>query len=383
MLLRGFSGFIQPALLAFCLTGLLFGYSPTHAERPATQYLQPQTEQPTVSRDISLMTTRVVFSIVLDQASLHSTSSDKNKARAEKAIDQAIKEFQRIEAVMSEWRPDSEVSRINRNAGGDAVEISFELFRLLQAARQISELSDGAFDVSFRSAGTLWDFRKATVPKPEQIQQAIQHIDYRRLELVPPALDSEAGGQGKLPKARISHPNTSIGLGAIAKGYAVDRAAQLFRQAGFDAFSINAGGDLYVAGRKGEQLWKVGIQHPRERDRLLANLPASNLAVATSGDYERFFIHNGQRYSHIINPHTGYPANGCQSVTIMAERAFWADALATAVFVIGPSKGLALVENMDGVETLIVDDQGKVRMSSGFSPEPKPDAVQTPTVVAD
>lgn len=369
MRLRGFRASIQPALLAFCLTGLLFGHSPTHAERPATQYLQPQTRQPAVSRDVSLMSTRVVFSIVLDQASLHSTSSsssDKNTARAEKAIDQAINEFQRIETLMSEWRPDSEVSRINHNAGGDAVEISVELFRLLQAARQISELSDGAFDISFRSAGKLWDFRKATVPEQEQIQQAIQHIDYRRLELSAPAMDSEASGQDELPKARISHPNTSIGLGAIAKGYAVDRAAQLFRQAGFDAFSINAGGDLYVAGRKDENLWKVGIQHPREYDRLLANLPASNLAVATSGDYERFFIHNDQRYNHIINPHTGYPANGCQSVTIMAERAFWADALATAVFVLGPSKGLALVEKMNGVETLIVDDQGEVVMSSGF-----------------
>jgi len=361
---RGFRGSIQPALLAFCLMGLLVGHSPTHAERAATQYLQPQTQQPTVSRDVSLMSTRVVFSIVLDNSIDNST--DNNTTSAEKAIDQAINEFQRIEAVMSEWQPDSEVSRINRNAGGDAVEISFELFRLLQAARQISMLSDGAFDISFRSAGKLWDFRKASVPEPEQIQQAIQHIDYQRLELIAPAMGSEAGEQDELPKARISHTKTSIGLGAIAKGYAVDRAAQLFRQAGFDAFSINAGGDLYVAGRKDESLWKVGIQHPRDRDKLMANLPASNLAVATSGDYERFFIHNGQRYSHLINPHTGYPASDCQSVTIIAERAFWADALATAVFVLGPSKGLALVETMNGVETLIVDHQGKVLMSSGF-----------------
>ena len=361
---RGCKGSVQPALLAFCLMGLLVGHSPTHAERAATQYLQPQTQQPTVSRDVSLMSTRVVFSIVLDNSIDNST--DNNTTSAEKAIDQAINEFQRIEAVMSEWQPDSEVSRINRNAGGDAVEISFELFRLLQAARQISMLSDGAFDISFRSAGKLWDFRKASVPEPEQIQQAIQHIDYQRLELIAPAMGSEAGEQDELPKARISHTKTSIGLGAIAKGYAVDRAAQLFRQAGFDAFSINAGGDLYVAGRKDESLWKVGIQHPRDRDKLMANLPASNLAVATSGDYERFFIHNGQRYSHLINPHTGYPASDCQSVTIIAERAFWADALATAVFVLGPSKGLALVETMNGVETLIVDHQGKVLMSSGF-----------------
>ena len=361
---RGCKGSVQPALLAFCLMGLLFGHSPTHAERAATQYLQPQTQQPTVSRDVSLMSTRVVFSIVLDNNIDNST--DNNTTSAEKAIDQAINEFQRIEAVMSEWQPDSEVSRINRNAGGDAVEISFELFRLLQAARQISMLSDGAFDISFRSAGKLWDFRKASVPEPDKVQQAIQHIDYRRLELIAPAMGSEARGQGKLPKARISHAETNIGLGAIAKGYAVDRAAQLFRQAGFDAFSINAGGDLYVAGRKDESLWKVGIQHPRDRDKLMANLPASNLAVATSGDYERFFIHNGQRYSHLINPHTGYPASDCQSVTIIAERAFWADALATAVFVLGPPKGLALVETMNGVETLIVDHQGEVLMSSGF-----------------
>lgn len=347
------------AFSLLCLVACLTSLS-VQAERPTTQYLLPQTDSPTVTREVSLMTTRVVFSIVLPNfRSSSDTAANSLEAEANNAMDTAIAEFQRIEAVMSEWQPDSDVSRINQQAGKASVAISNELYRLLVAAQRVSELSNGAFDITFRSAGKLWNFRKAKVPSQGQIQQAIQHIDYRHLTLSPQTSVQPA-------QAYITNPNTRIGLGAIAKGYAVDRAAQLFRQAGFNAFSINAGGDVYVAGQRNMRLWKIGIQHPREPDKLIANLPASNLAVATSGDYERFFIHNGVRYNHIINPHTGYPANSCQSVTIIAERAFWADALATAVYVLGPQQGLALIEGMDGVETLIVDDQGKPLMSSGF-----------------
>nr|WP_246624745.1 FAD:protein FMN transferase [Oceanobacter mangrovi] len=307
------------------------------------------------------MTTKVSFEILL--AAEQQTAA--GKLQAEQAIDAAIAEFERITSVMSEWQPGTEVSRLNAQAGGAAMEISLELYRLLVAAQQVSELSHGAFDISFRSAGKLWDFRRAEVPSEAQIAQAIQHIDYHRLVLTAPVNNAEAG-VSQPPMARITDAHTSIGLGAIAKGYAIDRAVQIFRSAGYQAFAINAGGDLYVAGQHGERLWNVGIQHPRQPQQLLANLPGSNLAVATSGDYERFFIHNGKRYSHIINPKTGYPADSTQSVTIISSRAFWADALATAVSVLGPIDGMALVESLDGVEALVVDAEGETGLSSGF-----------------
>ncbi len=344
---------IQRAVALMLIQGLLLisCASIVHAlesQKPSTQRLTTESNRPKISRSVSLMTTRVDFILF-----------GTHPATANAAIDQAIAEFHRIEALMSEWQPGSEVSRINQQAGQHPVAISPELFRLLQAAQRVSILSHGAFDISFRSAGKLWDFRQATVPTQEHIQRATRHIDYQRLTLTP-----EQGHHA--PTAFITHPKTSIGLGAIAKGYAIDRAAQIFRQAGFDAFAINAGGDLYVAGNAQDRLWNVGIQHPRAPERLLASLPSNNLAIATSGDYERFFIHDGQRFSHIINPHTGYPANGCQSVTIIATRAFWADALATAVFVLGPNEGMALVETLDGVEALVVDQSGAVTLSRGF-----------------
>lgn len=311
--------------------------------------------QSSVRRVVSLMSTQVTFEILTNAADDPSAG-----IKAEQSIDESIAEFRRIEQTMSEWRPDSDLSELNRLAGRESVDISAELFRLLSASYQVSELSQGAFDITFKSAGKLWDFRKAKVPTQDQIERSIENIDYRRLVL------SEAeSGSGY--RAYLTHPGTQVGMGAIAKGYAIDRAVQILRSGGFSAFSINAGGDLYVSGKTEKRLWNVGIQHPRDSQSLLASLTVSNLAIATSGDYERYFIKDGERFSHIIDPATGFPANLCQSVTIMATRAFWADALATAVFVMGPEQGLQLIESLEGIETLIVDQSGGVIMSSGFN----------------
>ncbi|WP_394203712.1 FAD:protein FMN transferase [Marinagarivorans algicola] len=297
-----------------------------------------------VTRTVPMMSTRVEFIVVTEEA-----------AKAEAAIDLAIAEMERIILVMSEWQADSMISGVNQAAGKRPVHISAELFELLTAAQQLSQQTQGKFDITFASVGKLWDFRKAQIPTPAQINRAIRRIDYTRLKL-----------DRKNMTAFITHPGTQIGLGGIAKGYAVDRASDILRQQGFGEFSVNAGGDLYAEGQHKNGLWQVGIQNPRNTDQLIALLPIANSAVATSGDYERFFIHDGKRYSHIIDPHTGYPANHCQAVTVLAPRAFMADAIATGVFVLGVEKGLALVNRLAGVEAVVIDAQGKMHVSTGL-----------------
>ncbi len=307
-----------------------------------TQY--NKTASARVTRTVPMMSTRVEFIVVTE---------DTQKAKA--AIELAIAEMERIIVVMSEWQADSMISQVNQAAGKRPVQISRELFELLSAAQQLSEQTEGKFDITFASAGKLWDFRKATIPTAAQIKTAIARIDYTRLQL-----------DRKNMTAFITHPGTQVGLGGIAKGYAVDRASDILRRQGFNEFSVNAGGDLYAEGQHKDGLWQVGIQNPRDTDELIALLPIANSAVATSGDYERFFIQDGKRYSHIIDPHTGYPANRCQAVTILAPRAFMADAIATGVFVLGVKKGLALVNRLEGVEAVVVDARGEMHVSEGL-----------------
>ncbi len=297
-----------------------------------------------VTRHISLMSTRVEFSIVTQKQLV-----------ANKAIDEAIAEIKRIVSVMSEWEPDSLISRVNQNAHKRPVVITNELYQLLLAAQDISASTQGKFDITFASAGQLWDFRKGIIPSKKAIEQAIAPIDYRHLKL-----------DAKGPTAYIDHPETKVGLGGIAKGYAVDRAADIIRQHGFSEFSVNAGGDLYVEGQHKNSLWRIGIQNPRASDKLIALLPIANAAVATSGDYERFFIKDGVRYSHILDPDTGHPARKCQSVTVLAPKTFMADALATGVFVLGPDQGIKLINNLPGTEAVVIDASGKIYVSEGL-----------------
>lgn len=274
---------------------------------------------------------------------------------AERAIDAGLAEMVRIEALMSEWKNTSLVSAINRGAGRAPVPVTPELLRLLVEAQQAAELTMGAFDITFAGAGRLWDF-KCAVPNPpsaEAVNAALAVVGFRHL-----VLDQAAA------TAALTKPGMRIGLGGIAKGYAVDRAVQVIANHGFAHFAVNAGGDLCVRGRKGGRKWSVAIRDPRRADAHLAIIPASNAAVVTSGDYERFFMHEGRRYAHVIDPRTGHPASGCQSVTVVAPRTYWADAIATGVFVLGPQAGMALIETLPDVAALIVDDDGRPHISS-------------------
>jgi thiamine biosynthesis lipoprotein len=296
--------------------------------------------QTSASRSVSLMSTTVEFNILLPPS--------EPSALAHQAINNAINEIERITALFSEWEPTSRISEINHNAGKRAVCVEPEVFRLMSEALYISELSQGKFDITFKSAGKLWDFRQQLIPDSDALLTAVSAINYKNVEL----------NESK-QTIYLKNEQTQIGLGGIAKGYAIDRAAQVIRKAGFEVFYINAGGDLYASSGSQSKRWKVGVQDPDDSNELIALIPIANAAVATSGDYERYFEKNGIRYHHIIDPATGQPARLARSVTIISARAYLADALATAVFVLGPKNGMALIEELEGVEAIIVGADGQ------------------------
>jgi len=277
-------------------------------------------------------------------------------------LQKAFEEMARIENMMSQYREGSEISRINAQAFGHPVKVSDELFDLLQESVKYNEITQGAFDISVGPLMKLWPFYKEEIvlPSPQKITAALRSVgtDKSRLD-------------AREKTVEFSQPSMALDLGGIAKGYAVDRAIKVIKAAGVKCALVNAGGDLYALGKKPDgKNWRMGVQHPRELDRLVCAFDIENEAIATSGDYERFFIKDGRRYCHILDPTTGMPATGSVSVTIRANNATQADALATGVFVLGPEKGLDLVESLPGVEGAVIfqggDGKLQVSISSGF-----------------
>jgi len=273
------------------------------------------------------------------------------------ALERAYDEISRLEALMTTWRADSEVSRINAAAGRHAVPVSVETFSVLDKSRWISDRSAGTFDITFASMGKLWRFeqdRVTAIPSAAAVAVGRAKIDYRKVVLN--AADRTV---------TLASADTRINLGGIAKGYAIDRAAAMLRQAGLDAFTAQAGGDLYVAGRKpGGKPWRVGVRDPRGKPgAFFAMLEVEDHAFSTAGDYERAFVRDGRRYHHIIDPRTGYPATASRSVTIWANDALTADAIDDAVFILGPTEGLKLVESLEDCGAVIVDQDNRVWIS--------------------
>jgi thiamine biosynthesis lipoprotein len=290
------------------------------------------------------------------------TDSAHDEASLRQTIQAAFNEIVRLESIMSPWRPQSELARVNAAAGTRAVIVGAEMLAVAGKSRWISERSGGVFDVTFASMGKLWRFNHdlvKEVPDKKDIDRARTRIDYRRLKI-----DHEKS------TLFIERADQTIDFGGIAKGYAVDRAAAILRTAGLTAFFVQAGGDLYIAGRKpdGEPM-RVGVRDPRGPDgSFFARLPVEDHAFSTAGDYERAFIKDGKRYHHIIDPRTGFPATLNRSVTIWAKDAFTADAIDDAVFILGPEQGLALVESIDDCGAVIVDAANKVWVSKRLAP---------------
>jgi thiamine biosynthesis lipoprotein len=276
------------------------------------------------------------------------------------AFDAVFQEFDRLEALMTVWRETSDIERLNAAAGEHPVPVSAEVREVLGIAHQVSEWTGGAFDVTFGALTGLWKFdyqdRDSTIPDRSEVLKRLSLINYRDLEV-----DDRAG------TAYLKRRGMRANLGGIGKGYAVDRGVELLRRRGVRDFMIQAGGDLYVAGHRGERPWRLGIRDPRgPADRSFAALDLTDGTFSTSGDYERFFMKNGRRYHHILDLSAGEPARGCRSVTLVTEHAVIADALAKGVFILGPDAGMALIERLRGVEGVIVSATNDVRISPGL-----------------
>ena len=277
-----------------------------------------------------------------------------NPQTSRNCSDRIFAEIHRIDALMSPYKSNSEISFINNNAAISAIEISAEMAAIIRRALYFSQLSNGAFDITYASIGYRYDYRKKQQPSAATISVSLDSIDYRHIQL---------------DKQQIYFDNTGvrIDLGGIAKGYAVDRAFQIANDCGIAEAMISAGGDSRILGNKRGKPWMIGIQHPRKKNDIALVLPLSDTAVSTSGDYERFFIQeDGRRVHHIINPATGESANDSWSATVIGPDTLTTDALSTTVFVLGAKKGIALIETLKDIDAVIIDRHGKVHYSSGF-----------------
>lgn len=270
-------------------------------------------------------------------------------------IDAAFAEVAREEALFSEYQDTSDISAINHAAGGAAVEVDPEVFSLITRAMWASQVTGGAFDITYAACGHLWSIRERRVPDAASVDACLDQVGYRLVNL-----DSRRSTV-LLPK-----PGMRIGLGGIAKGYGVDRAVAVLNAHGLTRVAVNGGGDLRVEGTDLDGPWTVQIAHPRRLGEIFDVVPIGQGAIVTSGDYMRFFEQDGVRYHHIVDPATGWPARRSVAVTVVAPTATDADALATGLFVLGPERGLAVAASLPGVEALFFGPDLRVHATPGF-----------------
>ena len=270
-------------------------------------------------------------------------------------IDTAIAEITRIEKLISSWDENSQSSEINRNAGIKPVKVDKELFGLIERSIAISKLTDGAFDISFAALDKIWiyDGSMTKMPDAAVVKKSIEKIGFEKI-----SLDKENH------TVFLTHEGMKIGFGAIGKGYAADKAKALLISKGVVAGIINASGDMNTWGKQPDgKDWMIAITNPFDKNKSFGLLPLKQGAVVTSGDYEKFVTFDNVRYSHIINPKTGYPAKGMISVTVFAPSAELADALATSVFVMGVEIGIDLIDQLPNIDCIIIDEQGNIHKS--------------------
>jgi FAD:protein FMN transferase len=281
-----------------------------------------------------------------------------NPEQGKKYIDIAVAEIKRIENIISSWTPTSETAAINRNAGFKPVKVSQELFGLIKRAVNISKLTDGAFDISYASMDKIWQFdgSMTQLPSAEAIKKSVSKVGYQNI-----VLDAQKS------TVFLKLKGMKIGFGAIGKGYAADKAKTLLQNLGVKAGVINASGDMNTWGNQPDgQPWKVGITNPVNKKKVFAWFNLSDEAVVTSGNYEKYVKFNGITYTHIIDTRTGYPAHGIFSATVFSKSAELSDALATSIFVMGVESGLYFIDQLKGVECVIVDDNLKIHYSKNL-----------------
>ncbi len=278
--------------------------------------------------------------------------------KANEYIDLAVAEVKRIEYLISDWIPTTQISEINRNAGVKPVKVDTEVFELVERAIKISQITNGAFDISYASMDKIWKFDGSmkVMPTEEAIKKSVAKIGYKNIILNP-----------KEHTIFLKLEGMKLGLGGIGQGYIADKVKDLLFSKGCLSGIINVSGDINAWGKQPNgKPWTVGIVNPLNKNKIFATFPIEDSAVETSGSYEKYVIFNGIRYSHIIDPRTGYPASGIVSVSVFAKKTEIADAMATGIFVLGVEVGLDLVNQIKGIECIIVDDKGKIYSSNGI-----------------
>ena len=296
--------------------------------------------------------------VVLMGSDFEITIVEKNDSEANRLINIAIKEISRIESLISSWDKNSQTTLINYNSGIKPVKVDTELFNLISRSIKVSNLSQGAFDISYASLDKVWFFDKKMqkMPSDDQIANSVAKVGFENIIL-----------NEKEQTVFLKLKGMKIGFGAIGKGYAADRAKEILIKNNVKSGIINASGDLTAWGQKpsGED-WMVAIVNPLNKTKVFSWLPIKNKSIVTSGNYERFINFDGKSYSHIIDPRTGYPSQGILSVTIVTENAELADALATSVFVLGEEIGMNMINQLKGVDCIIINSDNKIIKSKNI-----------------
>ena len=272
--------------------------------------------------------------------------------------DLAITEVRRIENLISDWIPTSQISKVNHNAGISPIKVDKEVYDLVDRATKISKLTSGAFDISYASMDRIWKFDGSMkeMPTPEEIRKSVEKVGYQNIIL-----------NSKDTTIFLKNKGMKLGLGGIGQGYIADKIKVLLQEKGCNSGLVNVSGDINTWGKQPNgNLWTVGIVNPMNKNKVFATFPLDDSAVETSGSYEKYVTFNGKRYSHIIDPRTGYPATGIISVSVFAKQTELADALATGIFVMGVEVGLDLVNQLKGIGCIIVDDKGGIHVSKNI-----------------
>jgi thiamine biosynthesis lipoprotein len=297
-------------------------------------------------REEAIMGTRIAVDLWADDA-----------AKGEAAIDAVMAEMRRIDELMSHYKPTSQISRINAHAADEPVVVDVELFDLLETALHFSEITDGAFDITYASVGYLYDYPRHVKPTEAQIKSALPGVNWRHVHL------DEAAHS-----VRFERPGMRIDVGGIGKGNAVDRGIGILQGLGIKHAEVTAGGDTRIIGDHMGKPWIVGIRHPDDKTKIITRIPLVDTAMSTSGDYERYFDEGGVRYHHIIDPHTGRSASKVRSATILGPTATETDGLSKTAFVLGPEHALEIINRMPDFDAVFVANDGKVLYSNGLTP---------------
>lgn len=282
----------------------------------------------------------------------------KDSLQGEVFCNTAIEEVKRIENLISDWIPSSQISKVNQNAGIQPVKVDNEVFDLVERAIKVSQLTNGAFDISYASMDKIWKFDGSMkkMPTTTEIKKSIERVGYQKIIL---------NAQDKT--IFLKEKGMKLGLGGIGQGYIADKIKELLQVKGCESGIVNVSGDINTWGNQLDgKPWTVAIVNPMNKNKVFASFPLIDSAVETSGNYEKYVTFNGKRYSHIIDPRSGYPASGIISVSVFAKQTEIADALATGIFVLGVEVGLDLINQINGIECIIIDDKGSIHYSKNI-----------------